>query len=337
MTHPKIRSTAALAVVSALISLAGCGGSGDSGPDTGTLRLGITDSPVDQVSAVVVQFTGVELKPKNGPAFSRDFTTPKSIELLSLQGVNREMLLENETVPAGEYEWLRLKVNVDPDVRDSYVTMIDGSECEMRIPSGNQTGLKLIRGFTVGVGTVTDFTLDFDLRKSLIEPPGQASDSTTCDGRVFQLKPVLRMVDNLQVGAIGGAIDPSLLTPAACINSPVKPGNVYLFGPVAAGTDPATVVPDDVDGIATDGADPLASALVSDVDYSYTIGFVPPGKYVVAYTCDADSPLVDADATDTPPLPAVDEAVSFTPAAGIVVDVTANQIVTVDFAAPPPG
>jgi hypothetical protein len=334
MTHSTIRSTAALAMASALMTLAGCGGGSDSGSGTGTLRLGITDSPVDQVSAVVVQFTGVELKPKNGPAFSRDFATPKTIELLSLQGVDREMLLENESVPAGEYEWLRLKVNVDPDLRDSYVTLADG-DCEMRIPSGGETGLKLIRGFTVGVGTVTDFTLDFDLRKSLIEPPGQASDATTCDGRVFQLKPVVRMVDNLQVGAISGTIDASLLTPDSCVNSPVKPGNVYLFGPVAAGADPASVVPDDVDGDATDGADPLASALVSDLDYSYTIGFVPPGKYVVAYTCDADSAIVDADAIDTPPPPAVDESVSFTPPAGQVVDVTANQTTVVDFAALP--
>jgi hypothetical protein len=336
MNHPTIRSAAALVAAAALIALAGCGGGNDSGSQTGTLRLGITDSPVDQVSAVVVQFTGVELKPKGGPAFSRDFATPKSIELLSLQGVNREMLLENESVPAGEYEWLRLKVNVDPDFRDSYVTLADG-DCEMRIPSGNETGLKLIRGFTVGVGTVTDFTLDFDLRKSLIEPPGQASDATTCGGRVFQLKPVVRMVDNLQVGAISGTIDASLLTPDRCVNSPVKPGNVYLFGPVAAGADPSTVVPDDVDGSAADGADPLASALVSELDFTYTIGFVPPGKYVVAYTCDADSALVDADATDTPPPPAVDESVSFTPPAGQVVDVTANQTAVVNFAAPPPG
>jgi hypothetical protein len=291
---------------------------------------------VDQVFAVVVEFTGIELRPKNGPAYTRDFAMPKRIELLSLQGVNREMLLENESVPAGEYEWLRLKVNVDPDVEDSYVTLADGN-CEMRIPSGSESGLKLIRGFTIGVGTITDFTLDFDLRKSLIEPPGQASDSTTCDGRVFQLKPVVRMVDTLQVGTIGGAIDPSLLSADACVDSPVKPGNVYLFGPVATGTDPATVVPDDVDGNATDGADPLTSARVSDMDYKYTIGFVPPGKYVVAYTCDADSPLVDADAAEAPPPPAVDEAVSFTPATGTVVDVTANQIATVDFAAPPPG
>jgi len=30
-------------------------------------------------------------------------------------------------------EWLRLKVNADPAVRDSFVT-IGGQECEMRIP-----------------------------------------------------------------------------------------------------------------------------------------------------------------------------------------------------------
>ena len=50
-------------------------------------------------------------------------------------------------------------------VGDSYVRLeTGGEECEMRVPSGDQTGLKLVRGFTVGAGTITDFTIDFDLR-----------------------------------------------------------------------------------------------------------------------------------------------------------------------------
>ena len=213
MTHSNFRAASCALLVATVAALAGCGGGSSDGMQakTGTLRLGITDAPVDQADAVVVQFTGVELKPMGGAAFSRDFPAPKTLDVLALQGTARALLLDGESVPAGEYEWMRLKVNADPAVRDSFVT-IGGQECEMRIPSGAETGLKLVRGFTVGVGTVTDFTIDFDLRKSVVQPPGQRADAGTCNGQVYLLKPALRMVDNLQVGAITGTIDSSLLS-----------------------------------------------------------------------------------------------------------------------------
>jgi hypothetical protein len=316
-----------------MAALAGCGGGGGDGSQsrTGTLRLGITDAPVDQADAVVVQFTGVELKPTGGAAFSRDFPVAKTLDVLALQGTKRALLLDGESVPAGDYEWMRLKVNADPTIRDSYVT-IGGQECEMRIPSGAETGLKLVRGFTVGVGTVTDFTIDFDLRKSVVQPPGQRADAGTCDGQVYLLKPALRIVDSLQVGTISGTIDASLLSASSCVASTAKPGAVYLFGPVAS-TDPAPTVPDDVDGNPADGADPITSALVSPDTFRYSIGFVPAGRYVVAYTCDADDSTIDADAAPTPP--ATGEVVTFAPPNGTTVDVIANQVATVDFAAPP--
>ena len=117
------------------------------------------------------------------------------------------MLLDGEEVPAGEYTWMRLKVLADPDVAgDSYI-MIDGAECELRIPSGDERGLQMIRGFTVGVGTTTDFTVDFDLRHSVVKPPGQTTEVPACDGQAYQLKPVLRVVDNLEVGTITGTVD----------------------------------------------------------------------------------------------------------------------------------
>jgi hypothetical protein len=331
MTHSRI---GVIGFALALAALAGCGGGGgdSSGVKTGTLRLGLTDAPVDQADAVVVQFTGVELKPKDGVAFSRDFATPKTLDVLALQGTTRALLLDGETVPAGEYEWLRLKVNADPAVRDSYVT-ISGQECEMRIPSGAETGLKLVRGFTVGVGTVTDFTIDFDLRKSVVQPPGQRADATSCNGQMYMLKPALRIVDNLQVGTITGTVDSNLIAATSCVASAAKPGNVYLFGPYAS-TDPVPV-PDDVDGNAADGADPITTAQVNPDTFRYTIGFVPAGRYVVAYTCDADDSTVDADVAPTPP--ATGETVNFTPVSGTTVDVAASQTATVDFAAPPPG
>jgi hypothetical protein len=335
VTHSNLRAASCALLVAAVGALAGCGGGSGDGVQskTGTLRLGITDAPVDQADAVVVQFTGVELKPMGGAAFSRDFPAPKTLDVLALQGTARALLLDGESVPAGEYEWMRLKVNADPAVRDSFVT-IGGQECEMRIPSGAETGLKLVRGFTVGVGAITDFTIDFDLRKSVVQPPGQRADAGTCNGQVYLLKPALRIVDNLQVGAISGTIDSSLLSAPSCVASTAKPGSVYLFGPVTA-TDTAPTVPDDVDGLSTDGTDPITSALVSPDTFKYTIGFVPVGRYVVAYTCDADDSTIDADADAAPAPPATDEVVTFTPVNGTTVDVTANQTVPIDFAAPP--
>jgi hypothetical protein len=62
-----------LTVASAV--LAACGGDG-SDEQTGMLKLSITDAPVDAADEVVVQFAGVELKPRGGRAFSIDFVDP---------------------------------------------------------------------------------------------------------------------------------------------------------------------------------------------------------------------------------------------------------------------
>jgi hypothetical protein len=327
MAHARTSAVRTLLLSLAALALAACGGGGGggSGSNTGTLKLGISDAPVDAADAVVVQFTGVELKPLNGAAFSVDFASPKSLDLIALQGTHRAMLLDGEKVPAGDYEWMRLKVNADPNVAgDSYVT-VDGAQCEMRIPSGAETGLKLIRGFTVGVGTITDFTIDFNLRKSIVRPPGQHTVVEACGGQAYLLKPVLRIVDNLQVGAISGTIDPTLVSQKCGTDatlSKVAPGNVYLFGPYT-GTPP---VPDDVDGDLAgnmDGPDPIASAMVTSGASGnvYTIGFVPAGQYVLAYTCDPDQPDVD-------------EVLNFTPTVGTQAAVTANQTTTVNFTVP---
>jgi hypothetical protein len=59
MTHSRIRALSRVVCVTAIAVLAGCGGGSSDGAQskTGTLRLGITDAPVDQADAVVVQFT----------------------------------------------------------------------------------------------------------------------------------------------------------------------------------------------------------------------------------------------------------------------------------------
>jgi hypothetical protein len=118
-----LRAVVACAAAAALT--VGCSGGGnDSG--TGTLSVGITDAPVDFASSVVVTFSGVELKPHGGEAFSIDFAEDKTLDLLTLQGINRAPILDGETVPAGTRR-MRLKVKADPDVAgDSYIQLEEG-------------------------------------------------------------------------------------------------------------------------------------------------------------------------------------------------------------------
>ena len=255
---------------------------------TGELGLSVTDAPVDNATAVVVQFTGVEVKPADHDAESFDFDAPRSIDLLALNGGGSESLLDGVTVPAGQYEWVRLKVNAaDDGTLDSYITLKDGSQHELQVPSGAQTGLKLVSGFVVPSGDRADFTIDFDLRKSVTDPMNASP--------AYTLKPALRIVDNAQVGAIAGTVGSARIvqgcTPA-----------VYAF----AG---AGVTPDDVDGTAPD---PVSSAAVhldtASGAYVYRIAFLAAGSYTVAFTCDAA--LDNPDTSETLAFVAKDASVA---------------------------
>lgn len=263
-------------MVAALI-LASCGG-GDGGnsSDTGFITIGMTDAPVDQADAVVVTFDAITLKPSSGSAIEVVLDEPLAIDLLSYQGDNRVLILDDFAVSAGSYNWMRLSVIE----ADSYIE-IDGQQHALEIPSGAQSGLKMNRGFTVGAGALTDFTLDFDLRKSVHQEG--AGD--------YKLRPVIRLVDNLTAGAISGTVPANLLTAETCANGDNDDvGNaVYLF----TGLDQPL---QDVQG---NEGDPLVSASVTynpEADaYEYTLGFVPAGDYTLAFTCDASLDIATED------------------------------------------
>ncbi|MBI2379556.1 MAG: DUF4382 domain-containing protein [Gammaproteobacteria bacterium] len=261
-----------------LLTACGGGGGGSSpapAPTTGQLKLSVGDAPVDDAEKVVVEFSGVELLPASGSPLTFSFSPAKSIDLLALQGGNVAPLLSEAGLPAGQYSQLRLMVNADFDNKlDSYI-QVAGAQFELRVPSGSETGLKLVQGLTIPAGGVADFTVDFDLRKSVTKPTGQPG---------YFLKPVLRLIDNSQVGKLSGTIAAGLVG-AQCAGT--DPGAVYVF----SGAD---VAPDDVDGASPD---PIASGQVSLSNnvYSYSVAFLSAGAYTVAYTCGAINDVPDAN------------------------------------------
>ena len=270
-----------VALATALVVACGGGSSSDGKATTGSMKLSVTDAPVDSAQEVWVQFRAVEFKPEGGAPVMQELrdangtATPRRINLLPLQNGRTSVLLDGVQLPAGNYEWLRLIVDNESNVRDSYI-MVDGNECELRIPSGDESGLKLIRGFTLPAGGSLALTADFDLRKSIRQPPGQQGIGVNCT-QGYLMKPVLRLVQDSEAGAITGRVDPSLLSAADCTRM------VYAFsdGMNAAGT----TVPDDYDGTAPD---PVQMVKADAVTGAYQVSFLPAGNYTVAYTCGVD-------------------------------------------------
>ena len=290
---------AGLAALAAL-ALAGCGG-GAGGAGSAQMTLAVADAPVDGAQSVVVEFTGVQLIPNSGNPVTITFPSPRIIDLLKDSGTASAQLFD-QPIAAGAFGQIRLMVVADGDPAHSYIMLSDGSMHGLLVPSGAQTGLKLVSGFTVPMSGVVDYTIDFDLRRSVVCPPGQAP---TC-----LLKPALRPVDNAAVGNIQGMVAATSIPPAC------TPG-VYLYaGTVTAPEDYNSTAP------ASDLNQPMASkvpVLDQSGDYYYQFTFLTPGAYTIAYTCQA--------AADNPDQ--ADPTVLFSPVkTGIAV--MANQTVTVN-------
>lgn len=305
--------------------VAGCGGSGNgeiTEPARGSISIAVTDAPVDDAAAVVVAMTEFELKPSGGDAFRVPVSgAPRELDLTDFTDGASATVIEDEDVPAGDYEWMRIYF----DESASYIQLeSDGAMYPLLIPSGDQTGFKLVSGFTVPVNDSVTYMLDFDVRKSVTEPPGQAGPNG--EPRVFIMKPVVRIMNTAETGGVEGVVDATLvdLNNQRCLSEePPLTGNaVYAF----PGHD---AVLDDVADEESDGAEaPLTSDVVDMNDatgeFEYHLMFLMPGPYTLAFTCSA---MADGASDDDYPAPSES---GFDFDATINVDVVGGEVKTCD-------
>jgi hypothetical protein len=289
------------ALAATALGITACGAGSSSTPtNQAQMRLSVSDAPpADGATHVVVVFTGVELTGDSGPPVTITFPAPKTIDLMTQSGTASAVLFD-EPIPPGSYGQIRLMVTADGSANNSYIDLASGARFGLRVPSGSETGLKLVSGFTVPSSGVVDYTIDFDLRKAITCPPGQAPACI--------LKPVERLVNNTSVGNIQGQITSAL--PSGC-----TPG-VYLYSG-------AITQPEDMNSNASsDPNQPLASkapVATSMPPYYYQFTFLPPGTYTVAFTCQSA-----LDNPDQPDRSAVTLTALASPA------VTAGQTATLD-------
>lgn len=281
-----------LAVFPLALALSACGGSSSDdtptspppAPTSTTFSLAVSDAPVDEAQAVVVYFDEVELISSEGNqrfSVADASGNPRRVDLLTVQGSDFESIVTGEEIPLGTYSQLRVSVT-----DASYIEM-DGGTFPLKVPSGE---LKL-DGFTALPNVQAAYTLEFDLRKSLVDPVGQ---------QVIFLKPRgVRLVANNEVGVLEGTIAQSLIEDPACANKidPLVGNAVYLY---PGQNHEFANLGDDADNPAdANEVSPYSMATVNFDEatgtYGYQVGYVAAGDYTLAFTCRADLDMPETD------------------------------------------
>lgn len=170
---------------------------GGAGPQMSHVFVRLTDAPAG-ITAAHAWISTVYLVGGDGTSRVTISTGPSTeYDLLALQGGVTALLGDN-TIPAGDYEQLRLVV-------DSASVLLDGETDPrvLKVPSGMQTGIKVEFGGPVHIQPGrTDLTVDFDVSQSFVitgpTPPRQVL-----------FKPVLHGVLTDLSGSISGTSSPA--------------------------------------------------------------------------------------------------------------------------------
>lgn len=155
-------------------------------------------------------------------------------DLLELTGGVSALLAEGE-LPAGQLSQMRLILGDDNSL------VVDGTAHSLKIPSGQQSGLKLNIQETLEPGIRYDFILDFNVDKSIVVLGNESG---------YILKPVIRATTVAESGAVSGLVEPASTKSLVVANNGIDEISAYtdengaflLYG-VPEGTYTITVTP----------------------------------------------------------------------------------------------
>jgi hypothetical protein len=182
---------------------------------TGFLSLSLTDSPTMEAYKevwVTIKEVRVQLAEEGVVEDDTDTSdwkvvasTPGTYNLLSLVGGVMEQLGITE-LETGHYSQMRLYLGSDPVQPDdnpskhpyaNYVVEDSGATYQLTIPSGYQTGIKLVKGFDIEAGVTKELVLDFDVSKSIV--------TAGKSGKII-LKPTIKVIDVINRAIVKGVI-----------------------------------------------------------------------------------------------------------------------------------
>ncbi|NOX38303.1 MAG: DUF4382 domain-containing protein [Calditrichaeota bacterium] len=170
--------------------LIGCSSNTDSVESSGTLNIYLTDAPADYES-VTITFSEISAH-IDGQWISIRNEEPITVDLLQWNN-GKSIIIGTAEIPEGHYTQIRLKIE------EASVT-IDGITHSLFVPSGAQSGLKLLINFEIVAGSTYELVLDFDAYRSIVVtgPPHGPNK--------YILKPTLRVIPRAMTGSISGTI-----------------------------------------------------------------------------------------------------------------------------------
>ncbi|MEA1871821.1 MAG: DUF4382 domain-containing protein [Chloroflexota bacterium] len=166
---------------------------GEQPLETGTLKLYLSDAPLDanNVTGVYITINEIQYHLGNQWITCEEFEGPETYDLLALTGGNSTLLGEF-TLPAGNYTQIRFMLDIPemgshPASPGCYIEFADNSTEPLFVPSGNETGYKATGHFEVPVNGTVAVTADFDVRKAVVVA-----------GSSYILKPTISLIVNSQ-------------------------------------------------------------------------------------------------------------------------------------------
>ncbi len=271
-----------------LISCGGGGGGSSSGGivETGTASVALVDSASEDYAAVYVtirdiQFHlgGNENSSKSWRSIQQGIDYPVTVNLLELvNGVRLDLGIVE--LPAGHHTQMRLILDelpeqgtinilsqahpfanyviIDKDPNDA----IDPESHELKVPSGDKTGVKIVGGYFISANQTTELILDFDACRSVV----QAGSSGQ-----WHLKPTIKLGEQEEYSIIKGKVSD-------------------LSGEIEG----VLVTAQQYESGATDDKDKVivTASTLTDINGDYSL-FVEPGVHNIVAFMDGYSPGVD--------------------------------------------
>jgi hypothetical protein len=177
--------------------------------------LGLTDATTDDYQAIYVTIAEVQVnKAAEGEGdesggWQTILTPDTTYNLLELVNGVIETLGIAE-LSAGKYNQMRLVLSKLPD--DSlnilgnphpfanYLIDSEGTSHELKVPSGYQTGIKIVKGFTIVASLATELILDFDAARSVVQA-GKKDKNVK-----YLLKPTIKVLETVE-NSVSGVVD----------------------------------------------------------------------------------------------------------------------------------
>lgn len=247
--------------------------------DKGRLNVHITDAPfpIDLVGSTEVTIDRVEVRKQAEAGMDEDQDSfiivsneTVTINLLDLtNGIT--VLMGSVDLDPGYYDQIRLHVV------DAAITLKDGSRFDLKVPSGNASGLKIKIQPSVYIEAEqsSDVLLDFDLSRSFVV-------NGKIDGKIngFNFKPVVRGIYMKHAGSVEGTVTDTT-------GNPIKNAMVQVFIPGEnddneEGEDENSMI----SGSSDDDGDKGPVSSFTGENGAYKIIGLPVGIYTVVCTHD---------------------------------------------------